>query len=263
MVDFVVKRVASYISLGFVAGIGCVSCVSQPQENEWIALFDGESLDGWVPKFAGYPLGTNYKNTFRVEDGYLATNYDQYDAFNFEFGHLYYEQPFSHYRLRATYRFQEQQLPGYRNAWKNNGFMILAQPPESMGLEQRFPASIEVQLLGANEDTESRPTANICTPNSHVVIDGELITKHCIKSTSQTYRGDQWVDVEIEVRGDEVIKHWINGELVMEYSAPQLDEKSQELAPYYGGSAMRSGYIAIQAENSYVQFKSIELKVIQ
>ncbi|WP_394171912.1 3-keto-disaccharide hydrolase [Thalassotalea litorea] len=244
--------------------LSAVAVSGYAQENQspkpWKAIFDGHSLNGWTPKFAGYALGTNYKNTFRVEDGYLTTNYDQYDSFNFEFGHLYYQKPYSHYRLRATYRFLPQQLPGYRNAWKNNGFMIHAQPPESMTLEQRFPASIEVQLLGADADTEFRPTANICTPNSHVKIAGALITKHCIKSNSKTYRGEQWVTIEIEVKGHEMIKHWINGELVMEYHEPVLDEESQHLSKFYDGGAMKSGYIAIQAENSRVQFKSIELQ---
>ncbi|EWH08802.1 hypothetical protein DS2_15479 [Catenovulum agarivorans DS-2] len=231
--------------------------------SKWQAIFDGKTLDGWTAKFAGYPLGENYKNTFRVQDGYLTTNYDQYEKFNFEFGHLFYKTPYSHYKLRATYRFLQQQLPGYRNAWKNNGFMIHAQPPESMELKQRFPTSIEVQLLGANADTEQRSTANMCSPGAHIYMQNKLITKHCINSNSKTYRGTQWVDVEIEVRGNQQIKHYVNGQLVMEYSRPVLDEKSQSLAQYYKGTEMKSGYIAIQAENSTIQFKSIELQVLE
>lgn len=232
-------------------------------ETHWKPIFDGKTLNGWTAKFAGYPLGVNYKNTFRVQNGYLTTNYDQYKKFNFEFGHLFYKTPHSHYKLRATYRFLEQQLPGYKNAWKNNGFMIHSQPPESMTLEQRFPASIEVQLLGANQDTKDRPTANFCTPYSDVFMHNKRIIKHCIKSQSKTFRGDQWVNLEIEVRGNEVIRHYINGQLVLEYTHPVLDNKSQSLAGYYGGEKMQSGYIAIQAENSTIQFKSIELKVLQ
>lgn len=259
-------KVTKLIQLLFIAVVMLVSNSAfgkQQSEGEWFNIFDGKSLNGWVAKFAGHELGVNYKNTFRVQDGYLTTNYDQYDKFNFEFGHLYFKKPYSHYRLRATYRFLQQQLPGWRNAWKNNGFMIHSQPPESNGLKQRFPASIEVQLLGANKDTDHRPTANFCTPSSHVKIAGKLVTKHCVKSSSETFRGDQWVTVEIEVRGDDSIKHYINGELVLEYTQPVLDEKSEHLAKYYGGIAMSSGYIAIQAENSTVQFKSIELKLLE
>lgn len=246
----------------FLGAILLSAFTAKAEEGEWKPIFDGRSLTGWIPKFSGHPLGENYKNTFRVQDGYLTTNYDQYDTFNFEYGHLYYEKPYSHYRLRATYRFLEQQLPGFRNAWKNNGFMIHAQPPESNELNQPFPASLEVQLLGANADTEQRSTGNVCTPQTHIEIAGQLITQHCINSNSATYRGDQWVTIEIEVRGDELIRHFINGQKVMEYRKPVLDEDSEILSKYYGGKALKSGYIAIQAENSTVQFKSIELKIL-
>ena len=37
--------------------------------DDWIQLFNGKDLEGWTPKFTGYPLGVNHLNTFRVEDG--------------------------------------------------------------------------------------------------------------------------------------------------------------------------------------------------
>lgn len=236
----------------------------QPSESPWVQLFDGKSLNGWAPKFAGKALGDNYKNTFRVENGLLSVNYENYEKFDGEFGHLFYQTPYSHYILRATYRFLAPQIPLEKNmtwALHNNGFMIHSQPPETMTVEQEFPTSIEVQLLGGLGEGE-RTTANICTPDSHVVIAGKLVTDHCIYSTSKTYHGEQWVNIEIEVRGDEVIKHRVNGELVFEYTKPQLDGKSQELIKLYNGKAMTSGYIAIQAETHPTQFKSIEIQVL-
>ena len=38
----------------------------------WAPLFDGKSLDGWIPKIRGYEAGVNFGNTFRVEDGLLT-----------------------------------------------------------------------------------------------------------------------------------------------------------------------------------------------
>lgn len=263
MLTLTVLAVVNFLSTcGLVVAENYTLGLTKDKAVDWQPIFDGQSLNGWIPKFSGYELGINYKNTFRVQDGFLTTNYDQYENFNFEFGHLFYKTPYSNYKLRATYRFLAQQLPGYKNAWKNNGFMIHAQPPTSMTLKQRFPASIEVQLLGADQSTVERTTANICTPNSHVEINKQLIKTHCINSSSKTFKGDQWVTIEIEVRSDEIIKHWINGELVMEYTKPVIDEKSQHLTKLYGGAAMKSGYIAIQAENSTVQFKTIELQVL-
>jgi len=52
--------------------LGLISCnnPSAPKE-EWISLFNGENLDGWVIKIKGSPLGENYKNTYRVEDSIM------------------------------------------------------------------------------------------------------------------------------------------------------------------------------------------------
>ena len=65
-----------------------------------------------------------------------------------------------------------------------------------MGKDQDFPISIEVQFLGGLGHGD-RSTANMCTPGTNVVIDGKLVTQHCLNSTSKTYTGDQWVRVEV------------------------------------------------------------------
>src|ERR1700704_3456449 len=51
---------------------------NNPDSKEWIQLFNGRNLDGWVPKIAGYPLGENFGDTFRVENGILKVSYDKY-----------------------------------------------------------------------------------------------------------------------------------------------------------------------------------------
>jgi hypothetical protein len=73
--------------------------------GEWTSLLNGKDLEGWIPKFAGSPLGENYRDTFRFDDGVLKVSYDKWDAFKGEFGHLFFHQPFSKYRLRVEYRF--------------------------------------------------------------------------------------------------------------------------------------------------------------
>jgi len=159
--------------------------------GKWIALFNGKNLDGWTPKITGYRAGENFGNTFRVENGLLTVNYDHYDKFDGRFGHLFYKQPFSHYLLRVEYRFIGKQLadgPGW--AFRNSGIMIHSESPKQMAIDQKFPTSIEVQLLGGS-GTGKRPTANLCTPGTNVVMEGKLITRHCTNSTSKTYHGDQ------------------------------------------------------------------------
>src|SRR5699024_6092302 len=225
-------------------------------ENEWIQLFNGENLDGWTPKFAGYDVGENYNDTFTIEDGLLTVNYDQYDDWSGTFGHLFYEDEFSHYILRAEYRFVGEQVPGAPSwAFRNNGLMLHGQTPEEMGVDQDYPDSIEVQLLGqaADDDTE-RTTANVCTPGTNIVLDGELHTQHCTNSSSDTYRGDEWVTATIVVRGNESIRHIVEDDgVVMRYSNPQLETD---------GTPIEAGTISIQAESHPTQFRSIELKPV-
>ena len=43
----------------------------QAPKADWLQLFNGKNLDGWVPKITGFDLGVNYNDTFRVEDGLL------------------------------------------------------------------------------------------------------------------------------------------------------------------------------------------------
>lgn len=250
---------------------GCKSTGGQnkSEEGAWISLFNGEDLNDWQIKFTGYEPGYNLNNTFRVEDGLLTVSYDEWDQWNGEFGHIFYKEPFSHYILRVEYRFIGEQVsggPGW--AFRNNGVMLHSQAPESMSKDQEFPVSIETQLLGGN-GTDDRTTANVCTPGTNIVMDGELITQHCINSGSQTYHGDQWVTLEIEVQGSRAVRHVIDGEVVFEYTEPQLDDRdgdAQQIIMAAQGEENRlidRGYIALQAESHPTQFRTIEVKVLE
>ena len=241
-----------------------IAAAVQAGEGEWIQLFNGKNLDGWKVKIKGYDLGDNYGNTFRVEDGVLKVAYDQYEKFDNKFGHIFYEKPFSKYLLRVEYRFVGEQVPGGPGwAFRNNGIMIHGQSPDSMRKDQDFPVSIEVQLLGGS-GTGTRTTANVCTPGTHYVQDGKLITSHCNQSTSKTFHGDQWVTVEVEVHGNEVIRHRVNGELVFEYGQPQLDPKDRDAKELIkdGNVMLDSGTISLQGESHPTEFRKIELKVL-
>uniref|UniRef100_A0A7C4LNC5 DUF1080 domain-containing protein n=1 Tax=Schlesneria paludicola TaxID=360056 RepID=A0A7C4LNC5_9PLAN len=231
--------------------------------DDWIPLFNGRDLDGWTPKIKGYPLGENFGNTFRVENGVLKVAYDQYDRFDNRFGHLFYRESFSHYRLRVEYRFVGEQCPGGPGwAVRNSGVMIHGEDPRLMGLDQDFPASIEVQLLGGT-GTGERTTANLCTPGTNVVMDGQLITRHCTSSRSKTYHGDQWVTVEIEVHGSRMIRHLIDGQPVLAYEQPQYDERdahARELIRRQNGRLLiDKGTISLQSESHPIEFRKVEL----
>ena len=230
-------------------------------KDKWIQLFNGKDLAGWTVKIKGHELGDNTGNTFRVEDGILKVCYDQYKKFDGKFGHLFYKDEFASYRLRVEYRFVGEQVPGGPGwAFRNNGIMLHCQSPESMRKDQSFPVCIEGQLLGGN-GTDERSTGNLCTPGTHVVMDDKLITQHCISSRSQTYHGDQWVTAEVEVHGNSVIRHIINGQVVLQYQQPQLDEKDPDARKLIkdANKMLHEGYISLQAESHPVQFRTVQI----
>lgn len=237
------------------------SCSSQkPSMEKWVSLFNGKDLEGWDIKIKGSELNVNYKNTYRVEDGLLKVRYDQYEKFNNEYGHIFYKTPFSHYRLRVEYRFTGEQCPGGPSwAFRNSGVMLHSQSAKSMGVNQDFPVSIEAQFLGG-DGTAERPTLNVCTPGTNIVMNGQLITQHCNESTSKTYNGDVWVTAEFVVMGDSIIHHILEGDTVMTYSKPQVGGSGvPEGYPVAEGTLISGGYICLQAESHPVDFRKIEI----
>jgi 3-keto-disaccharide hydrolase len=244
----------------------CLFIFSCQQNEEWIDLFNGENLDGWAPKITGYPLNDNYKNTFRVEDGFLTVNYDGYDSFDEKFGHIFYKEKFSNYLLRIEYRIIGEQVaggPGW--AFKNSGVMVHSQSPESIGLNQNFPISIEVQFLGGN-GTDDRPTGNLCTPGTNVDMNGELITQHCITAEAPTYHGEEWVTVDVLVKGNELIAHIIEGDTVIQYTNPAIGGgavDNYDESVKINGKSLSEGYISLQSESHPIQFRTVKLKKLK
>lgn len=247
------KKSILKISLKTLLSIVLVSCLgcSSKQAPEWQPLFNGEDLENWQIKITGHELNNNFGNTFRVEDGLLKVRYDNYeDGFNRQFGHLFYEEPFSSYLIGVEYRFVGEQADNHPGSWafRNSGIMVHGQDPATMEKDQDFPNSIEVQLLGGN-GSEERPTANLCTPGTQFVEDGEIVTRHCTNSSSPTFHGDQWVRAEVLVLGDSIIAHYVNGEEVMRYQKPQTD----------AGELLSKGTISLQSESHPVEFREVEI----
>lgn len=242
-------------------------------KEEWQSLFNGKDLTGWDIKIAGHKVNDNYKNTFIVEDDMIRVNYKEYDKFTTEYGHMYFNQPFSYYKIKLQYRFTGTQVPGGAS-WnvRNSGIMLHSQSAASLGLDQDFPVSLEMQYLGGLNAGE-RTTGNLCTPGTIVDIDGKTTEQHCINSTSITYDGDQWVTAEAIVLGDSIVYHLIEGDTVLVFTNPKIgggyvgkshtfkDGKvgSEEEWMKKQNTALGTGYIALQAESHPIDFKNIQL----
>jgi hypothetical protein len=241
-----------------------------PPIGQWISLFNGQDLDDWTIKMAHHELGDNYLETFRVEDGLLRVRYDDYGPFGGEFGHLFYtgfQRVFSYYRLRIEYRIVGLQVAGAPDwAYRNNGVMIHSEPPESMTLDQEFPTSLEVQFLGSDEGEASlaRPTGNVCSPGTNIVLDGQLITEHCVLTSSLVLRGEEWVTIEVEVRGNESVTHIVNGQVTVRYTNPQYDPNDANARRLIQSDDLRlfEGAIALQAESHPTDFRKVEIMLL-
>ena len=257
-----------YSAVALICGLSLAAAHGEEAKvtpGAWISLFNGKDLSGWTPKIKGYELGNNFGDTFRVEDGVMKVSYDQYKQFDRKYGHIFYRDKFSHYRLRVEYRFVGEQCPG-GEVWatRNSGVMLHCQPPETMDKDQDFPVSIEVQFLGGL-GKGARTTGNLCTPGTHVVMNGELVKRHCTNSMSKTYDDDQWVTAEVEVHGDKTITHYINGEPVLSYEQPQYDDGDPTARPLIKGEnkLIREGYISLQSESHPIEFRKVEIMVLQ
>ena len=195
--------------------------------------------------------------------------------------------------MKLDYRFIGDQCKGGEGwATKNSGVMIHSQSPKTMEIDQEFPVSIEVQLLGGIKKPYKRPTANLCTPGTHVKINNKLVTTHCISSKSKTFYEEEWINLELEVHNDLIIKHFINGEEVFTYSNPIIggqyntlkSKKGEKLKEGYislqseshpiiggqyntlkdkKGDRLKEGYISLQSESHPIEFKNIELLILQ
>jgi hypothetical protein len=239
--------------------------VSNAPRADWVQMFNGRDLSNWDIKFAKHELGDNFNNTFRVEDGLMKVRYDKWTAWNGEFGHIFYKQPYSYYLVAAEYRFVGGQVPGAGAplSWaiRNNGIMVMGQSAESMGLNQDFPISLEVQLLGGL-GKGARSTGNLCTPGTNVHFGDSLITRHCTNSRSKTYDGDQWVRVEALVLGDSIIKHIANGDTVLVYRKPEMgggSANNTKPGVLVNGKPITEGSISLQAETAEIDFRKVEI----
>jgi ABC-type molybdate transport system substrate-binding protein len=231
--------------------------------DDWRPLFNGRDLSGWTAKIRGHALGENFAETFRVRDGVIAVVYDGYERFDDRFGHLFFAEPFSHYRLRIEYRFVGEQAPDAPDwAARNSGVMVHSQPPRSMLRDQDFPISLEVQFLGGLRDGNARPTGNVCTPGTRIVYGGAPDTSHCIRSTSPTIDGDTWVTADVLGQGAEHVVHYIDGLPVVEYGGVTYgggNVTGHDPAAKPDGEPLERGYLSLQSESHPIEFRRVEL----
>ena len=234
--------------------------ISTP-DPKWVSLFNGKNLDGWTMKIAGYKAGENFGNTFRVQEGILSVRYDQYDSFRNKFGALYYNKKLTNYRLKVEYRFVGETTAG-APVWgfRDGGIQYHGQAASAVGLDQSFPVCLEYNLHGGNGKDE-RPVGEICTPGTTVEINGKPNASFCTPPVvKKTFHGDQWVTVEIEVRGNK-IRHFVNGEEILAFENPKYNPQHEVGKTLIKGrdAGIKDGYVSLQSNSHPIDFRKIEI----
>lgn len=257
-------RVIAYLCIAALM-FECGSVKTTARNEGWETMFNGRDLNNWTTKINHYEVGENYGDTFRVEDNMIKVRYDHYeDGFNDRFGHLYYYRPYAYFHLTLEYRFLGELYPGAPSyTIKNSGVMFHSQDPGSILVDQNWPISVEMQLLAGLEKGKQRPTANMCSPGTDVIYNGQIDPRHCIDSSSETYFGKQWVRAELIVLGDSLITHVINGKTVLQYTKPQMgggvvDGFDPNI--WEEGKLLDHGFIALQSEGQPIDFRHIKLR---
>ena len=256
--NFFLLFVLSFLLLSFDTKIN----YSNHTAPKWVSLFNGKNLDGWKPRIVGFPLGENFGNTFRVENGMISVRYDQYgDNFNSRFGALYFNKKFSNYRLKVEYRFVGETAPGAPSwGYRDSGVQYHGQDPAIMPLTQPFPVCLEYNLHGGNGKDE-RPDGQICLPGTTVEIGGKRNESFCTDPfVKRTFHGDQWVTLEIEVR-DNLILHYVNGEEILRFQNPKYDSKHEVGKTFIVGNndTIKEGFISLQSNSHPIDFRKIEI----
>lgn len=252
------------VLFAFIAKKSEKNSIKNQEKSEWQLLFNGEDLSGWIPKIHHHPSGENYANTFRASAGILEVNYSDYETFDNRYGHLFYEQAFSSFHLTWEYRFTEEWLADAATyTYRNSGVMFHSQSPESILLEQDWPISVEYQMLAQEKEGVARPTGNMCSPGTDVVFEGKIDPRHCIESSSPTFKWDEWIRADLIVFGDSIVHHLVNGDTVLTYALPQIGGGvANRFDPDFkvDGKPLNSGYIGLQSEGQGVLFKEIKIR---
>lgn len=213
--------------------LGLLLLSSCEEQKVTTHLFNGKDLSGWhmdVPEKDTVP-GT--RDPFIVRDGHLV-------SLGTPAGHLITDKAYKNYQLDVSYRFPGK--PG------NCGVLVHASTPRA--LYKMFPKSIEVQMMHENagdfwvivEDIEVDNMVVRRGPKEEWGIT-EGKKRRILNLTDGSEKPlKEWNDMKIICKEGE-IKVWVNNDLVN-----------------HGFNATAtSGQIAVQAEGSEVEFRSIEL----
>ena len=211
--------------------------IAAPPQNTPLELYNGTDLTGWYADVPDMDEDDTLASPFFVREGNLVSAGEPR-------GHLITEDTYQDYRLVVEYRFPGE--PG------NAGVLIHASTHRA--LYDMFPKSIEVQMMHENagdfwvivEDIEVPDMIERRGPEEEWgITEGKARRILNLTDNSEMPLG-AWNTMVVETVSDSV-RVWVNGELVNDGF----------------NATVQSGKIALQAEGSEVEFRTVELTSIE
>jgi hypothetical protein len=199
-----------------------------------IALFNGKDLKGWHIDVPDMDKDSSIKSPFLVRNGRLV-------SLAAPVGHIITDKIYENYELTVSYRFSAK--PG------NCGVLVHCSTPRRLyGI---FPQSIECQLMHTNagdfwvigEDIEVPDMEKRRGPKANWGFDEDK-ERHILNLSDGAEKPvGQWNTMRVRCKAN-TITVWVNGLLM---------NKGHN-------ATVSSGQIALQAEGSEVEFRSVVLK---
>ncbi|NQU54793.1 MAG: DUF1080 domain-containing protein [Bacteroidetes bacterium] len=217
-------------SILMVFSIFICACTNKPETT---SLFNRVDLTGWHVDVPEMDKNPNAINPFIVRDSMLV-------SLGTPGGHLITDAIHQNYRMEIEYRFAAE--PG------NCGFLVHASTPRA--LYEMFPKSLEVQMMHENAGDFWCIVEDITVPDMETrrgpkeewgIVEGKKRRVVNLTDNSEKPLGE-WNRMVVECVGAE-IKVWLNDDLVN----------------YGFNCTASSGQIAVQAEGSEVEFRTLEI----
>lgn len=209
-----------YICLLALIGLFHSGC----DQNEWIALFDGSTLEGWE--------ASENKDSWRVENGTLVANGPR--------SHLFYVGQNSN----TTFKNFILEVDVKTESLSNSGIYFHTQYQETGWPDDGYEAQIANNI---KRDDSGAYTGFVMTGSLNGI-------RNVLNSPVED---EKWFHYRILVKG-KTIRTYINGQLIVDYTEP--DDPFRPEATQ--GRVLSSGTFALQSHSaaSKVYFKNIKVK---
>lgn len=207
-----------FVSLPMIKIQGDETCSAE--KGEWISLFDGKSLQGWV-QFIPDPNADPAK-TWMIKDGVIHCTGQPA-------GYIRTDKKYSNYQLQLEWRWAG--TPG------NSGVLLHVQDKDEV-----WPKCIEAQLM--HENAGDFWVIGGTTFEEHQKNPGKDDERHVPKRAKCSEKKvGEWNQYDIWCEGD-TIRLFVNGVLQNEAHKCTVTE----------------GYIGLQSEGAPIEFRNIKLR---